>query len=629
MSLLDKISSPDDLRKLKLEELPELCKEIREYLVACCSVNPGHLGSSLGAVEIAVAVHYVFDTPADKLVWDVGHQAYAHKILTGRKDAFVNNRKSGGISGFPNRFESEYDAFGTGHSSTSISSALGLAVASSLQGLDRHCIAVIGDGALTGGLAFEGINNAGAMKTDLLVILNDNQISIDKNIGALHNYLLRVVTSKTYNRLKKSVWDSIGATSLRRSVQRMVKNMKSAIIHTPSGSLFQSLGFRYFGPVDGNDVVQMVEILQRLKDMKGPRILHAVTKKGKGFPAAEVDQTTWHAPGVFDPVTGKRKTAASKQDRYQDVFGEVLLELARRDSRIVGITPAMASGCGMNLLMKELPERCFDVGIAEGHAVTFSAGLAAGGMLPVCNIYSSFSQRAYDNIVHDVLLQKLKVIFCFDRSGLVGEDGATHHGMLDIVSLRSLPNIIICSPMDEMELKNMMYSASDDSWGAAVIRYPRGYGKDVEWRSVMPQLIVPGKARRISDGAGVALLSLGPIGYSAAEAASEVLRATGEPVLHYDMRFVVPLDTEAIDHAVSVADTIFTLEDANVEGGLFGAVAEYVSSKHPDKKVKICPIGVRRQFVSQGTQNELYRRCGMDAGSIAEQIFLEKTSKKE
>lgn len=614
MALLDKVSSPEDLRKLDLKELPQLCKEIREYLVACCAVNPGHLGSSLGAVEIAVAVHYVYNTPFDKLAWDVGHQAYAHKIITGRKEAFKNNRKSEGISGFPNRAESCYDAFGTGHSSTSISAALGFSVAASLTGSGEKCIAVIGDGAMTGGLAFEGLNNAGATDADLLVILNDNHISIDKNIGALSNYLLKITTSQTYNRIKKNVWDTIGATALRRCIQRFVRNVKHALIPTSSGSLFYALGFRYFGPVDGNDVIKLVQTLRRLKKMGGPRILHVVTKKGKGFSAAEEDQVTWHSPGMFDPVTGKRLVKAVSASRYQDVFGETLLELARTDDRIVGVTPAMASGCGMNLLMKEMPHRCFDVGIAEGHAATFSAALAVSGYLPYCNIYSSFAQRAYDNIVHDVLLQGLKVVFCFDRSGLVGEDGATHHGMLDIVSLRSLPGITICSPMNELDLRNLMFSASLPSWGPTVIRYPRGYGAGVAWRCHQMEELQRGKAVKISDGSSIAVLSFGPLGNAASKAIARFVSEGGDPVLHYDMRFVVPLDTEAIGYAASVADTIVTIEDGNVEGGLFGAVSEYVASK--DCRVQVIPIGVLHSFVLQGTQAEQYRSWGMDEEGI-------------
>jgi len=624
MSLLEKISSPSDLRRLDTEQLPQLCKEIREYLVQCCAVNPGHLGSSLGAVEIAVAVHYVYNTPHDKLIWDVGHQAYAHKLLTGRREAFVYNRKLGGLSGFPNRHESKYDAFGTGHSSTSISAALGFSVAASLRGTGEKCVAVIGDGAMTGGLAFEGLNNAGATDADLLVILNDNGISIDKNSGALSNHLLKITTSQTYNRIKKNIWDITGATALRRMIQRFVKNLRHAFIPTPSGPLFTALGFRYFGPVDGNDVLKLVSALQRLKEMGGPRLLHVVTKKGKGYMAAEADQVTWHAPGLFDPLTGKRIGHDSSVSRYQDVFGETLLELARADERIVGVTPAMASGCGMNLLMKEIPSRCFDVGIAEGHAVTFSAGLAAAGMLPFCNIYSSFAQRAYDNIVHDVVLQGLKVVLCFDRSGLVGEDGATHHGVLDIPSLRSLPGLTICSPLNEVELRNMMYSATLPSWGPVVIRYPRGYGEGLQWRNLPMEEIPYGKAHLISEGRSVAILSLGPLGNRAEEAALKFEADYGCRPLHYNMRFVSPVDTDALKHAAEAADVFVTIEDGNVEGGLFGAVSEYVAANAMD--VRVIPVGVKGEFIPQGTQKELYHICGSDIEGIY--AVLQKNFKK-
>ena len=459
--LLENVNSPEDIKGLSIDELKALCAEIRSYMIECCATNPGHLGSSLGAVELIVGLHYIYDTPKDKLVFDVGHQAYAHKILTGRREAFRENRKRGGISGFTKRSESIFDAFGAGHSSTSISAALGLAEASKMLGTGEKVVAVIGDGALSGGLAFEGLNNAGISKTDLLVIINDNNISIDKNIGAIHEHLLRLTTDPTYNRIKKHVWDRIGEGRFRKMVQKFIVSTKSSIVISSGGALFESLGFRYFGPIDGNDIAQVTETLSRLKDIKGPRILHTITTKGKGFAPAEEEQTIWHSPGMFDPVTGKRiKPAGHHESRYQDVFGEVLLELARADRRIVGITPAMATGCGMDLLAREMPERFFDVGIAEEHAVTFAAGLAAGGMKPFCNIYSSFSQRAYDQIIHDVALQKLPVVLCLDRSGLVGEDGATHHGAFDIAAYRSIPNAVIAAPRNEIELKQMMYTAS-------------------------------------------------------------------------------------------------------------------------------------------------------------------------
>ena len=482
--LLENVNSPEDIKGLSIDELKALCAEIRSYMIECCATNPGHLGSSLGAVELIVGLHYIYDTPKDKLVFDVGHQAYAHKILTGRREAFRENRKRGGISGFTKRSESIFDAFGAGHSSTSISAALGLAEASKMLGTGEKVVAVIGDGALSGGLAFEGLNNAGISKTDLLVIINDNNISIDKNIGAIHEHLLRLTTDPTYNRIKKHVWDRIGEGRFRKMVQKFIVSTKSSIVISSGGALFESLGFRYFGPIDGNDIAQVTETLSRLKDIKGPRILHTITTKGKGFAPAEEDQTIWHSPGMFDPVTGKRiKPAGHHESRYQDVFGEVLLELARADRRIVGITPAMATGCGMDLLAREMPERFFDVGIAEEHAVTFAAGLAAGGMKPFCNIYSSFSQRAYDQIIHDVALQKLPVVLCLDRSGLVGEDGATHHGAFDIAAYRSIPNAVIAAPRNEIELKQMMYTASTSTEGPFIIRYPRGYGEGEDWRN--------------------------------------------------------------------------------------------------------------------------------------------------
>ena len=457
--ILSKVDSPADVKRLSMDELRELCEEIRHYMIECCSVNPGHLGPSLGAVELIVALHYVYDAPEDKLVFDVGHQAYAHKIITGRRDAFRKNRMKGGISGFLKRSESEYDAFGVGHSSTSVSAALGFAEAAKMLGLGYKSVAVIGDGSLTGGLAFEGLNNAGASKADILVVLNDNNISIDRNVGAVHNYLLKITTDPRYNKAKKRVWDGLGESRFRSLLQRIVATTKSYLVRGSGGHLFQALGFRYFGPVDGNDVEQVIDTLKKLKQMKGPLILHALTKKGKGYAPAEANQTVWHAPGTFDPETGERYADGKGISRYQDVFGEVLLDLARGNDKVVGVTPAMASGCGMNMLAKEMPGRFYDVGIEEEHAVTFSAALAAGGMKPFCNIYSSFSMRAFDQIFHDVALQNLPVVLCLDRGGLVGEDGATHHGCYDMSIYRSIPGTVIAAPKDELELKNMMYSA--------------------------------------------------------------------------------------------------------------------------------------------------------------------------
>ena len=481
-TLLDKVNSPADIKAMSIDELRILCEEIRHYMIECCSVNPGHLGSSLGAVELIVGLHYVYNAPEDKLVYDVGHQAYTHKIITGRREAFRKNRMKDGISGFPKRSESEYDAFGAGHSSTSVSAALGFAEAAKLQGLKHKTVALIGDGSLTGGLAFEGLNNAGASKADMLVILNDNNISIDKNIGGLHNYLLKITTNPKYNNAKKRVWDRLGDGWFRKSVQSFISTAKSHLVKESGGDLFQAMGFRYFGPIDGNDIAQVVDTLKKLKNIGGPILLHANTLKGKGYAPAEENQTVWHAPGMFDPETGERIKNEKGISRYQDVFGEVLLELARMNPKVVGITPAMASGCGMNLLAKQMPERFYDVGIEEEHAVTFSAGLAAGGLRPFCNIYSSFSQRAYDQIMHDVALQGLPVTLCLDRGGLVGEDGATHHGCYDMSIYRSIPGAIIAAPKDEAELKDMMYSAMLNEYGPYIIRYPRGYGEGVEWK---------------------------------------------------------------------------------------------------------------------------------------------------
>lgn len=620
MKILDHIEDPSQIRGMSIKELEQLCSELREYIISCCAENPGHIGASLGAVEIAVAIHAVFDTPSDKVVWDVGHQAYAHKILTGRREAFKSNRKMGGISGFPRRDESPYDSFGTGHSSTSISSALGLAVAAELQGKKEHVLAVIGDGAMTGGLAFEGLDNAGTLGADMIVILNDNNISIDKNTSALHNYLVNITTNKRYNNLKKSVWDSLGSRRSRVMIQKVVKGAKHLLGRSDDQrlSLFDSLGFRYFGPIDGNDITALTTALKRLKALPGAKLLHVVTKKGKGFAPAEANQTIWHAPGFFDPKTGERTSKKPAASRFQDVFGATLLELARNDSRIVGITPAMASGCGMSMMLKEMPDRVFDVGIAEGHAVTFSAGLAAGGMLPFCNIYSTFSQRAYDNIIHDIALQNLKVILCFDRGGLVGEDGATHHGIFDMSAYRSIPNITVCSPLNELELKNMMYSATFGDYGATIIRYPRGCGNGTAWSDQPFSRIQPGKAVKLHEGSGVAVLSIGPAGNVVAEAVSKAAER-GIEVLHYDMRFVKPADTAAMADACSKAKKIITVEDGTTIGGLHSAVAEFIADNGLDCCLK--GLGVPDRFIGQGTPSQLYTECGFDANEILNEIL--------
>lgn len=615
MEILEKINDPKDLKGLDTEELSLLCAELREYMVECCSKNPGHLGASLGAVELAVALHYVYDTPGDKLVWDVGHQAYAHKIITGRREAFVNNRKSGGLSGFPKMSESEYDAFGAGHTSVSISAALGIAEAARIKGEQRHVVAVIGDGAMTGGLAFEGLNNAGALKSDILVILNDNQISIDKNVGALHNYLVKISVSPAYNRMKNRIWRIVGNGRIRRLIQKFMLSTKLAFMK--NGSVFQGLGFRYFGTIDGNDMDELVTTLSNLKDIPGPKLLHIRTLKGKGYKPAEDDQSVWHAPGKFDVETGKRITQAKKVYRYQDIFGETIVELARENEKIVGITPAMASGCSLTHMMKEFPQRTYDVGIAEQHAVTFSAGLAAGGMLPFCNIYSTFMQRAYDSIIHDVALQNLKVVFCLDRGGIVGEDGATHHGAFDLAYLRPVPNIGLAAPMNEIELRNMLYSATQPEYGAVAIRYPRGACEGLDWKKPF-EYIEPGKGVVVSDGEGVAVVTLGTIGNRAAKAVAKA-REEGLFPLHINMRFLKPLDTLLLGEACSRCHTIITVEDGAVTGGLASAVAEYVAQHNLN--VKVVSLGIPDRFIEQGTVDELISECGYNVDSIYNSII--------
>ncbi|HIZ86747.1 MAG TPA: 1-deoxy-D-xylulose-5-phosphate synthase [Candidatus Coprenecus pullistercoris] len=614
MSLLETINGPEDIRGLSVKQLETLCSEIRRYMIECCAKNPGHLGASLGAVELAVALHYVFDTPTDKIVWDVGHQAYAHKIITGRREQFRTNRTYKGISGFPKMSESVYDTFGTGHSSTSVSAALGMAVAAKLAGSDEKVVAVIGDGALTGGMALEGLNNAGSMKTDILVILNDNHISIDQGMGALHNYLLKISTSETYNRIKNHIWETIGSSRLRRGVQKFMFSTKMAILK--SGSLFESLGFRYFGAIDGNDIGQLTTTLASLRNIRGPKLLHVITKKGKGYKPAEQDQTVWHAPGTFDPETGVRSIpAAGGPARYQDVFGETLLELAKADRNIVAVTPAMASGCGMNIMMREIPERTFDVGIAEQHAVTFSAGLAAAGRLPFCNIYSSFMQRAYDNVIHDVALQGLKVVLCLDRAGLVGEDGATHHGVFDMAAFRAIPNLVIASPLNELELRNLMYTATlPDIDGPIIIRYPRGAGEGTPWRGVGFKPVPVGKGRLLHDGKDVALLTIGPIGNRGAEAVRKAAEERGTQVLHYDMRFLKPLDEEIMKDVCSKVRRIITVEDASVTGGLHDAVCSFVSEHAPGITVR--GLGVPDRFIEQGSVKQLTHECGFSTDDI-------------
>ena len=617
-TILNKVNSPKDIKSLNMDELRILCEEIRHYMIECCSVNPGHLGSSLGAVELIVGMHYVYDTPEDKLVFDVGHQAYAHKIITGRREAFKKNRIKEGISGFPKRSESEYDAFGVGHSSTSISAALGFAEAAKIQGLNQKAVALIGDGSLTGGLAFEGMNNAGASKSDILVILNDNNISIDRNIGAMHEYLLRMTTDPRYNRAKKQVWDYLGDNWFRRTIQRMVTTTKSHLVSDSGGHLFQALGFRYFGPIDGNDIVQVIETLKRLKDLKGPLLLHTLTKKGKGYAPAEENQTIWHAPGAFDPETGELLKNDSGISRYQDVFGEVLTDLAQKNDKIVGITPAMASGCGMNRLAEQMPDRFFDVGIEEEHAVTFAAGLAAGGMKPFCNIYSSFSQRAYDQLIHDVALQELPVVLCLDRGGIVGEDGATHHGCYDMSIYRSIPGAVIAAPKDEIELKDMMYSAMNADKGPYIIRYPRGYGEGCDWKAHEYTALESGKGERLVEGKDVAFVCAGPLSYRAIEAAEKVAKELGKQASVYNIRFIKPIDKKLLEDVAKNHSCVITVEDGTVIGGLHGAVAEFMAEHFPG--VRVIPAGIPDLYLSQGTQNELREECGITTDKLYETL---------
>lgn len=627
--LLEKVDSPSDIKGFSIDELRELCAEIRHYMIECCSVNPGHLGSSLGAVELIIGLHYVYDAPADKLVFDVGHQAYAHKIITGRREAFRKNRMKDGISGFPKRSESPYDAFGAGHSSTSISAALGFAEASKLQGLGEKVVALIGDGSLTGGLALEGLNNAGAAKSDILVVLNDNNISIDRNIGALHEYLLNITTNPRYNRAKKQVWDSLGDGWFRKSVQKFVISAKSSLVRHSGGDLFESMGFRYFGPIDGNDIEQVVKTLTKLKEIEGPKLLHTLTTKGKGYAPAEENQTVWHAPGVFDPETGERMKSPKGESRYQDVFGTVLVELAKMNTKVVGITPAMASGCGMNMLAEAMPERFYDVGIEEEHAVTFAAGLAAGGMKPFCNIYSSFSHRAFDQIFHDVALQDLPVVLCLDRGGIVGQDGATHHGCYDMSVYRSIPGAVIAAPRNEIELKDMMYSAMEYPGGPYIIRYPRGYGEGVEWKEHSFRKLQEGKGEKLMDGEEIAVIAAGPVANRAVEAAMKMMEKTGKNPAIYNIRYIKPIDTELLTEICGKFSRIITVEDGTVIGGLYGAVTEFVSAQ--EKPLPVKAVGIPDRYLSQGTQQELRQECGLTTEEL-EMIFakeFEKISKKD
>ena len=615
--LLYKVNSPKDLKQLSTQQLVQYCAELRRYIIEECSKNPGHLASSLGTVELTVALHYVFDLPNDKLVWDVGHQAYAHKIITGRRDLFPTNRKLGGISGFPRMAESEYDSFGAGHSSTSISAAYGLMKAAEFQGEDNHVIAVIGDGAMTGGLAFEGLNNAGDKKNGrLLVIFNDNEMAIDEATGALEGYLARMSTSRFYNRLKRGMWRILGhVPPVLRFCQAVGNAIKQGLLK--NSNLFESLNFRYFGKLDGHDVVELVRMLNALKDMPEPKLLHVSTTKGKGYTPAEDNQSVWHAPGRFNPETGERIPSVNSAARYQDVFGETLLELARENEKIVGITPAMPSGCSMNIMMREMPSRCFDVGIAEGHAVTFSAGLAAGGMHPVCNIYSSFMQRAYDNVIHDVALQNLPVTFCIDRGGLVGEDGATHHGAFDLAYFSCIPNMIVAAPMNELELRNMLYTATNTPTPYS-IRYPRGCGEGVEWKGAEFELVATGVSRELKSGNDLAILTIGTAGNFAAEAIAKVEQEGKYTVAHYDLRFAKPLDEKLIAEVAAKFDKVITVEDGVLRGGVGEAVAKRLYAN--GFKGKVRTLGIEDKFIEHGTPAELYSICGYDAEGIARTI---------
>ena len=616
---LYRIDSPADLRKLSIDELPQYCAELRQYIIEQCAVNPGHLASSLGAIEIAVAIHYVYDTPTDKLIWDVGHQAYAHKIITGRRDTFNTNRKLGGISGFPRMAESEYDAFGAGHSSVSVSAALGMAKAAKLQGKEYKTVAVIGDGSIAGGLAFEGLNNAGSDKlTDILVILNDNNMSIDKSQGALNHYLLRLSTSSKYNRFKQGLWSALSRTPRTLDFCRKVGNaIKHGLLQ--NSNLFESLGFRYFGRVDGHDVKRLVRTLRALKVIRSPKLLHIITEKGYGYAPTQKNLSVWHAPGCFNPETGERIKSTSKASRMQDVFGYTLLDLARMDKRIVGITPAMPSGCSMTIMMEEMPERCFDVGIAEGHAVTFSAGIAAVGGRPFCNIYSTFMQRAYDNIIHDVALQNLPVIFCLDRGGLVGEDGATHHGAFDIAYLGCVPNMTIATPSDEWELRNMMFTALQSDTPFA-IRYPRGEGRGTEWRNMPFEAIEIGKARQVREGSDVAVFAFGTL-CADAEKAAEQAQVIGVSTAVYDMRFAKPLDEELILKVANRFKRIVTIEDGIIRGGAGEAVIKLLNDYNITTPV--VALGINDTFIEHGKVSELRHLCGYDIDGILQAIVEE------
>jgi 1-deoxy-D-xylulose-5-phosphate synthase len=629
--LLNNIQNPEDLRRLKVEDLPQVCDELRRDIVEEVAVNPGHLASSLGVVEITVALHYVYDTPEDRIVWDVGHQAYGHKILTGRRERFCTNRKLGGIKPFPSPEESEYDTFACGHASNSISAALGMAVAAEKAGSKRHVVAVIGDGAMSGGLAFEGLNNVSSSPNDLLIILNDNNMSIDRSVGGMKQYLLNLSTNETYNalRFKASRWmnrKGMLNDDRRQGIIRLSNAIKSAISHQQN--IFEGMNIRYFGPFNGHDVKELVRILRQMKDMKGPKLLHLHTKKGHGYAPAEKDVTTWHAPGKFDPETGERivDKDPKKPQKYQDVFGHTLLELAEQNPKIVGVTPAMPTGCSMNIMMEKMPERTFDVGIAEGHAVTFSGGMAKDGLLPFCNIYSAFAQRAFDNIIHDVALLNLHVVFCLDRAGLVGQDGPTHHGAFDLAALRPIPNLTICSPLDEHELRRLMYTAQLPGMGPFVIRYPRGGGVLQDWRCPL-EMVKVGTGRKLHDGDDVAVLSIGPIGNNVTKAIDQLSIVNCQlSIAHYDMRFLKPIDEGILNEVGQKFKRVVTVENGVRNGGLGSAVVEWMNDHgyHPE----VIRLGLPdTNFVEHGTVAELQRIVGLDPDTIAKAILGEKVRK--
>ena len=622
--LLNTIQTPDDLKRLAPEQLPQLCEELRAFIIDELSQNPGHLGASLGVIELTVAMHYVFDTPYDRIVWDVGHQAYAHKILTGRRDQFHTNRQFKGLSGFPTPKESEYDAFGVGHSSTSISAALGMSIAAQLHHENRQVVAVIGDGALTGGLAFEGLNNASINPNNLLIVLNDNDMAIDPIKGGFSQFLGKIHTSPAYNRWRYKAYKVLKKLHIidERSKNKLIRfsNSLKSLRSNTGNNIFEGLNIRYFGPIDGHDIESLVSTLQELKKFKGPKVLHIITKKGKGYKPAEDAVTVWHAPGEFDPKTGERiiKNEGEQPPLFQDVFGHTLVELAHANENIVGITPAMPSGCSMNYMMEDFPKRTFDVGIAEGHAVTFSAGLAKDGLLPFCNIYSSFMQRAYDNVIHDVALQKLNVVMCLDRAGIVGSDGATHQGQFDLAYFRCIPNLTIASPLNEHELRHLMYTAQLPNQGPFVIRYPRGKGVLIDWKNKMEQVEI-GTGVQLKDGKQAVVLSLGPIGNTAAQAIATLEATYGITIAHYDMRFLKPLDYTILNTVGKQFSHIFTVEDGVIAGGLGSAVIEYMCDN--GLLPKVTRLGIPDQFIEHGTPSELYHMLGLDAEGIAAAII--------